>query len=227
MKVYCTRCKNSTNHTVTHELHEDWRNDYEGFFGYDNWQIVRCMGCDSVSFRHEIIFSEDMDQEGNIVPTVNIYPKRGEKMLTAKNYYNVDILIRNIYKETIECFNNQSNVLCAVGIRAIIEGICKSEGIKSGKVEIKNREGKVSTKIQRNLQGKISGLYEKGLITERYSKILHELRFLGNEAAHELSTPSSEELQIALSIIEHTIDNLYELEERAAQLKYQASIRRK
>ena len=41
-------------------------------------------------------------------------------------------------------------------------------------------------KKQKNLEGKINGMAERGLITTNQAATLHQIRFFGNDAAHEL-----------------------------------------
>ncbi len=135
--------------------------------------------------------------------------------------------MRRIYRETIECFNNEIYTLCAAGLRSIVEGICKDQGIKDGPITVTENDGSSKTVRKRNLHGKISGLCEKGILTKKNSDILHELRFLGNEAVHELSQPSPEELTLAIEIIEHIIDALYKIPEKARQLKHKKASRQK
>jgi hypothetical protein len=65
------------------------------------------------------------------------------------------------------------------------------------------------------LQGKIGGLKEKGIMTETHANILHEHRYLGNGAIHELSSPSKNELAIAIEVIEKTFDIVYGLSDKA------------
>ena len=65
-----------------------------------------------------------------------------------------------------------------------------------------------------DLRGKIEGMLEKGLITPGQRDILHEHRFLGNEALHQLDTPNSQELNLAIDIIEHTLEHLYEIRDK-------------
>ena len=128
-----------------------------------------------------------------------------------------------IYRETIDAINNDSNILCSGGIRAIIEGICIDKGIDRGEVKKSNGE----KQILKNLEGKIGGLSSNGLLTKENTEILHDLRFLGNEALHELSAPSKEELKLAINIIEHTLENIYELHDKAKRLKAERIKRKK
>jgi hypothetical protein len=71
-----------------------------------------------------------------------------------------------------------------------------------------------------------AGLQEKGLLTQSSAQTLHEHRYLGNDAVHELARPSEDELRLAIEIIEHTLQQLYELPEKAEELR-RATARRK
>ena len=110
--------------------------------------------------------------------------------------------------------------LCGAGARALVEGLCKENGVTDGEIEYKKTDGTITKKRTDNLQGKINGLHEKGKLTKENAEILHEHRFLGNTAIHDLSAPTKEELGLALEIIEHVFDNLYEIPEKALQLKH-------
>jgi hypothetical protein len=57
--------------------------------------------------------------------------------------------------------------------------------------------------------------------------ILHELRFLGNEAVHQLDRPSTKELTLAIDIIHHILDALYEIPKKAETLRDNKSRRKK
>ena len=148
-----------------------------------------------------------------------VYPKRSDKTLAVKDYYNVPNTLRRIYRETIECFNNDALTLCAAGLRAIIEGICADQNIQDGPVLITKPDGSTETKRKDNLEGKIAGLGEKGIVAQKNATILHQHRFLGNEAVHELAQPSSDELTLATEIIEHILDALYEMPDKAEELQ--------
>lgn len=187
----------------------DWSEDY---------QIIQCQGCDRISFRIDGWFSEyqDFDSDGTYM---KIYPKRSPQKLTVKDFWEVPTILRRIYRETIECFNFESYTLCAAGLRALVEGICSEQQITDGPVESKDSSGKTTIKRKKNLQGKIAGLHEKGALTKGNSDILHEHRYLGNEAVHQLSQPSKDELKLAIEIIEHILESIYEIPEKAAEFQ--------
>ena len=225
LKIQCTACNRSTRHLVLQSVDTSGSELIEQKFEIswaDLYQIVQCQGCETISFRNLSWFSEDEDS-----PTERLYPKRSKNSLPTKNYFNVSSSLRRIHREIIESFNNEVYTLCAAGLRSIVEGICEDQGIIDGPITVTKKDGSSKVEQKENLQGKISGLCEKGILTRENSEILHEHRFLGNEAVHQLSQPSPEELTLAIEIIEHTLDALYEIPQKAQELKHRKAIRQK
>ena len=110
-KVNCIQCRQTTNHEVLLQHDTTW--DQEEFSGADSWQIIRCLGCGDISFKHSNWFSEDYDEHGNVEEKSCIFPPRGEDVLKPKDFFSLDNTIRVIYRETINCFNSQCWMLCA------------------------------------------------------------------------------------------------------------------
>lgn len=221
--VLCFDCNKKTNHKVILSFDEDWKEviqDSHSIDGSDSYQIIQCQGCSEYSFRHLNYFSERWDigtGESNEIEL--LYPKRKINDLSIKEYDNVPSNLQRIYEETITCFNNENLTLCGAGVRAIVEGLCKENGITGGKIEIKNEQGEITKKRKKNLQGKINGLFEAGKLTKEYVEILHEHRFLGNTAIHELSISAKNDLRMAIEIVESVFISLYEVPEKGSRLR--------
>lgn len=193
----------------------------------DHYQVVQCEGCKGVSFRHAAWFSDDVDVETGYDGRAEwLYPKRGANSLSCKDLPNVPTVLRRIYGEVIQCFNNDCLTLSAVGLRAVVEGVCADKSVLDGPVTKQKKGGGTHVVREGNLKAKIFGLHEPGILAESSAKILHEHRYLGNDAAHELMKPSIEELLLAIGIVEHTLEQLYEMPESAKQLKLQTAKRK-
>lgn len=222
IKVLCNSCKNSTKHKILSSINEKgtepWDSTHDFHWNTD-FEIIQCLGCETVSFRSHHINSEHDDHEGRSIPTVRIYPQRSKDTLALKSYMNVPFNLQRIYRETIESYNYGNLTLCGVGVRALVEGLCQENGITGGNVEYTKPDGKKENRRNTNLQGKINGLHENGKLTAQSAEILHEHRFLGNEAVHELSAPSKEDLGLAIEIVENVFDTLYEIPNKEQQLK--------
>jgi hypothetical protein len=229
--VHCAECGGARKHDVVVSLdkqgteyseREGWSVDWA-----DHYQVIRCRGCEIVSFRHLSWFSEDVQPGEDDGTTERLYPKRDASSLEKKSLLNVPSSLRRIYSEVIDCYNNDNPTLCAAGLRALVEGTCAVQGIADGPVEVPAEGGGTKMVRKSNLEGKIAGLAEKDILTQGAAQSLHEHRYLGNEAVHEFTRPSQAELRLAVEIIVHVLDQLYEIPEKALELKKQAAARKK
>jgi hypothetical protein len=133
LKIYCNVCNGKTNHEILKTEEREIRDDDAQVVFNDAWQIIKCLGCEDISFRQISSNSDDYNSEtGEHYETVKLYPIRSDKSLPIKTYYNVPPIVRSIYRETIDAYNYDLNLLCAAGQRAIIESICTHEKISDG-----------------------------------------------------------------------------------------------
>lgn len=231
IRVLCVTCNRETKHRVAASLDKNGSefNQQEGWHVHwrDHYQVVQCLGCETVTFRHLNWFSEAFDPMfGEDGTTEYLYPKRNLNTLVARPLINVPTTLKRLYVEVIDCFNNEALTLCAAGLRALVEGLCADNGVRDGFVERTKPDGQTTSRREDNLEGKINGLNEKGLLTKSSSDTLHEHRYLGNEALHDLARPSASELGLAISIIEQTLEQIYEVPQQALALKQAVQFRR-
>ena len=230
VSVHCIECKRPTRHLVAVSLDKAGSegNEYEGWSvdWSDRYQVVECQGCETVSFRHKNWFSENQwaDEDGT---TERLYPLRNKDAMTVGPYHNVPPNLRRIFTELIDCFNNDSPTLCAAGLRALVEGICAHQGIVDGPVVVPAKGDGTQIVRRENLEGRIAGLQEKGLLTQSSAQTLHEHRYLGNSAVHELVRPPADELKLAIEIVEHVLEQLYELPQKSEELRHAIALRKK
>ena len=138
------------------------------------------------------MITHNEDGEPDYYYDKSIYPTFLDKSDELDNQHFIPESIRIIYRETISAFKANSYILTAGGLRAIIEAICNHLRIKKG-----------------NLADRIDLLHNKGHLTLSESKRLHSIRFLGNDALHEIEKPKKEHLYILLDIINHLLANLF------------------
>jgi hypothetical protein len=212
IKCYCNKCEKEMNHVIMKSVGYEFKEvgvEY-AINGSNDYQIIKCVGCDDISFRKYSFFSEFQDQDWDgtweeLFPEITLNKRKEIKLKTLP--YN----LKTIYDEAIICYNQKMYILCAIGIRAILEGICNDRKIVKGKVHYDTKDGSKSEKVSTKLDGKINGLNEAGIITKIQMEALHELRFLGNKAIHELDEPSCDDLDTAFDIIEHILNDIYDL----------------
>ena len=191
LKNYCRTCNRETNHDVI-GINSEVGNPDEYNYKLEH-SIVKCCGCEAVSFRkafhdYENVFQIDED-EWDYDITVDIYPKKTKSHIDVSNAPEV---VRSIYNETCNAFSDGSHTLAGIGFRATIEAICNDQEI-----------------VGKELYTRINNLATKGLISKKDSIRLHSIRFLGNDAAHDIKKPTLKNLEAALTIIEHLLTTIY------------------
>jgi len=169
---------------------------------YDYFQICQCLGCDNVAFRHSATSREDVDDEDNHPETVKIYPSVSRAEAHAVNVNSFPRQVAAIYTETVAAFNAGALTLAGGGLRAIVEGICIDRQVTG-----------------RNLKEKIDALVAERLLAQPQAELLHEERYIGNAALHELLAPSKEEIKDGLAIVEGLLRTIYVLPLHAEKLK--------
>jgi hypothetical protein len=203
--VPCTECKRSTKHKVLASADLDVEEWYgNNSLQYDgHHQIIQCQGCETTSFRIVSTNSEDyepVDDHFVCVESETLYPSRNEGRTPIKDTHLLPPNVQRIYDETIKAMNNDQPVLAGIGIRALVETICKD----------KQATGQ-------NLFDKINDLIKIGVLTADGAAILHQIRTLGNDAAHEVKPHKAEQLLLALDVCEHLLQGCYLLPYYAKQ----------
>lgn len=195
-KYFCRNCKGLRNHKLIHEVKTRGGDDNDYFQWIRKYSIIECLGCETVSFL-EIYGDTEMiahneDGEPDYYFDNYIYPLYLEESEELEYVHYIPDSIKVIYRETISAFKTNSYILTAGGLRAIIEAICNHLKIKKG-----------------NLANRIDLLHNKGHLTLSESKRLHSIRFLGNDALHEIEKPKKDHLFILLDIVNHLLSNLF------------------
>lgn len=189
-KIYCNTCENQTIHLLVSTYSNIDSDNSDVVWWINEWNVWECGGCKTLTGEVIYKFSEtvpDFDR--------TFYPKREDRGLNPKIYEFIPEKLDELYKEVIISCNNSCNVLCAMGLRALIEGILVDKGIKGG-----------------TLYDKIENA---DIINESIRTNLHGFRFLGNDAAHELEKPSREDLWLAIDVIEDILNISYELDTKS------------
>jgi hypothetical protein len=197
VRIYCNYCKQDTNHELKCEHKHKWF-DEDGYFGQMfHYRLWVCMGCDRAVLQQEYSNSEMQDGEEEFL----YFPERAQNELFTKSYSKLKPKLAALYTEAVICYNRKAPILCAAGLRALLEGICSDKRVKGG-----------------NLKKKIDNLQPR-LPNKNIIRNLHHFRFMGNEAVHELAAPKPAELALAISVIEDLLSFFYELDYKASQLR--------
>jgi hypothetical protein len=173
---------------------------------WDEYQVVECLGCQTISFRHrhrdtESIGHDPDDGEQFLEEDIKLYPSRVAGRHEMDKTWLLPLAIQRVYKETLSALRGAMPVLAGIGIRAIVETVCHDRGA-----------------IGANLEKRIDDLVDQGVMTKDGAEILHSLRIMGNAAAHEVKPHSVDDLNTAFDVIEYVLTGVYILPAKAEKL---------
>lgn len=199
-RCMCRSCSTETIHKVLYTSSERGDDNYDYISEYS---VVQCLGCETKGFLYRFVNVENAypisDTDWDVPETVELYPRFSKDFRELSDLWVVPALVADIYKQSVSAAQEAALTLAGLGLRGTIEAICNERGISG-----------------RNLESRISKLATQGYISSRDSERLHGIRFLGNDAAHEIKKPTREQIGVALKIIDHLINSVYRLEEESA-----------
>jgi len=194
----CRSCKRKTKHTVLGTKSRsgnpnEYRDETKCF-------LVECDGCETISFReeyhdYEVYYPIGPDEYTHDI-TIETFPHYIKNHNPIELVFEIPNIVRRIYKESILAIQEGAYTLAGLGLRATIEAICNDKNV-SGK----------------NLQVRINAMSRSGMISKSDAERLHAIRFMGNDAAHEIKKSKEQSVLIALKIIEHILLSVYVFEE--------------
>lgn len=204
-RVHCNYCRVVTNHELkcSHRSQVDWFRmdtgeiDYESYIEdeplYIEARLWFCRGCDTC-------FMEAVYNQGDPFPLkAETFPPRQMLLVAYKEYMKLPRPLEATYREVIKSFNHDLLILCTVGLRALLEGICVDKQVYG-----------------KSLYQRIEGLRQ--FLPDNIVDSLHTFRFMGNEAVHELKAPSKYGLKQCIDVIEDLLNFLYELDYKVRRL---------
>lgn len=206
VKVECDECGGGPrNHEVLVEHEESGEHPEAPIWWKWTYQICKCRGCDTVRFRRVHLFSEHIDY-ANDDPNekVDVFPELRPGERQPMEFAELPAKVASIYRETIKALNAGALTLAGGGLRAIVEAICIHQQVQG-----------------KTLQARIDALAAQGLLAKQQAELLHEERYIGNSALHEIERPSQQDVEDGLQIVEALLNTIYIAPFHAARLRKQ------
>jgi hypothetical protein len=210
VRIPCSNCGGDPkNHEVIREYSKEWEIEEAGMYGKNTHQICKCAGCDTIRFRSYSWDSEDIDWRTS-EPEVRekIYPEDIKSTRQGIDVHELPEPVARIYREAVIAFNAGALILAGGGLRAVVEALCKDKNVSG-----------------RNLEKKIDRLVEQGLLAVPQAELLHEERYLGNAALHEIVAPSVLDVNDGFDIIDNLLATIYIMPDKAQRLRAKRSER--
>lgn len=137
------------------------------------------------------------NQRGDDVYTYDYHPGRESgSYREPKKFIHIDTQLSAAYLEVVRASNYGLRIAAAMGVRALLEGVCVEQGIDD--------------KAAWGLTKKIAILQTKTGIPDGIVDGLIRLKIIGDGAAHSLDAPSSGRLSLSVDLLEALLTHLYE-----------------
>jgi|GEM_PF-762055 hypothetical protein len=210
--LYCPDCDRETAHKTMAGVilnYADDENDMESFYVTENHQIIKCNGCHLIRYKEEYYDSECYSPDK---PEISIYPVKRK----ALDQFDIPEFLRKIYIETNSALASELAILAGIGLRSMVEAICKDliekqeqETGETIQVSV-DKQSTTKKSIQEvSLKRKIEYFKEIRIFNENFEQILQIIREIGNDATHETKALPLRHLKSAMQIIEHFIRHHY------------------
>jgi hypothetical protein len=155
-------------------------------FHYKDWGYIGIRYCPNPNCHHLILFSMRKN-EG-----VRLYPPAKVNM----NIQGITERMASILNEAATCYENRCYTAAAIMIRRALEHLCDENGAKGDK-----------------LYQRLANLKTKLSIPPEMFEAMHNLRYLGNDAAHveseHYNEVGEEEVRVGLQVAKYIIESLH------------------
>jgi len=168
--------------------------------------VLQCGGCDSIIYRSVDTYTSFLELDNSeigfkILPAKSFdkfFPERLSDLLVEKKFAGLPTNLKLIYREVIDGFNIGQRILCSVGLRSLVEGVCNHLGMTNVKP----------------LNAKITNLQTMGYLGKELSESLRTHKFLGDKAIHEFATPEKQELKVAIDLVEIMMESIFNVPDK-------------
>ena len=213
VKEHCNKCLGWKNHVIVHTERTDWSEEVDGsngaeIGGGDVWDLMRCLGCDTIRLKHRSWFSEATDEQGNPAVEVEYFPPTvtrqkpqwRRQFLPFNGYLNA---LNGLSDEIYNALAAGSYRLATMGIRALVERVM---------IDHVGDQGRFVDNIR--------AFFDAGHVAPNQQEMFKDtLLEAGHAAMHRDFEPSANTVNTLLDIIEGIMHSIYYAPMLAEQVK--------
>ncbi len=202
---HCNHCSGKKKHEVLYHKEIKWSENLSEDFSIDGsniYDLLQCLGCESVQLRHQSWFSEDCDpRTGRPEVTIRQYPpptfRPSPSWLSDLLLSNIDESIEGFILEIYIALQNNAPRLAVLGIRALLETI------------MIDKIGDQGTFVEN-----VNVFEKEGFISKKQKEVLEPILEAGHAAMHRGYKPNKNEVARLMDVTENIIETIYVNEQR-------------
>ncbi|MGQ0502618.1 MAG: DUF4145 domain-containing protein [Panacagrimonas sp.] len=210
LRAHCNRCGGDRRQEVLHLQKVTWAEEIEDRFsidGGDSYELLKCCGCELISLRHSSWFSEDADDEGRPIVSIERYPPethRTEPMWVADLVMQLPInncFLSDLLKEIYVALRSKSLRLAVMGKRALLEQVMIDK-----------------IKDQGSFNRNLDEFQRAGHVSESQRSALEPVIDAGHAAMHRGFKPTASDVGILMDVAESIIESVYFNDHRSQEI---------
>jgi hypothetical protein len=212
-KEHCNECLGWKNHTIEYSKTTNWSEVLDDEYGHsidggDIWDLMRCLGCDTIKLKHRSWFSEETDERGSPAVQVEYFPPTvtrqkpqwRRQFIPFNGYLNA---LNGLSDEIYGALAAGSFRLATMGIRALVERVM---------IDQVGDKGRFVDNIQ--------AFFDAGHVAPNQQAMFKDtLIEAGHAAMHRDFEPSADTVNTLLDIIESIMHAIYYAPMLAEQVK--------
>jgi hypothetical protein len=207
-KAHCPRCGPERNCDVVASEAVSWHEEEWGIWGKKTLNILKCLGCDERFVQCIELDWDDVEysEPGEVrpAPRVSYWPATSKRERPKwVHEFELDGELTRVLRETYSALDADLHVLAAIGLRTAFDRASLLLNIDSSLAFI--------TKTQK--------LVDSGFMSSDEKKSLDIVIDAGSAAAHRAWTPSLDEINIMMDLLEAFIKRAFILKRAAKQLE--------
>ena len=186
----CSDCGGERNHEVLFTTTTHWSDDDCSMHGSDEYEVLKCGGCDRVVLRHTLYTSYEQET------TVRFYPPpmfRKQPVWPLSFHLNPGtVFARQLLNEIYIGIQNGSKMIATMGVRALLEHVM---------IDSVGDHGRFTDNLKE--------FTAKGFISEKQRTTLDAVLEAGHATIHRSYQPSDKDLQTCVDIAESVLQSVY------------------
>lgn len=200
-KAHCNACGGERNHSVLHSEKTSWDAKEDGICGADLYEMLRCNGCENITFRRTSWSSEDPEATERYFPP-SIFRQKPRWINELWRLPSSERFVHELLMEVYSALQNSQPRLAAMGIRSLLEQIMIA---------------KVGD--QRTFKANLAEFEAKGFVSPIQRQRLDTILETGHATIHRAFKPSEEDLVTLMDITESIVEIVYVHESKVAALR--------
>ena len=196
--VFCPECNMLVEAKAVAEGHGSIAepNDIDLLVHWDHYSVCLCPRCEQPFFVKQLLYGNA--EFGSVTDQMVLYPSDPKLLSDA-----LPDSVKTAYDQAARCLSASLFEPCVLMSRKCLEAVCKTLDANG-----------------RNLNARLANLHEAEHIDSRLLDWAHQVRVIGNEAAHELDAPvTKEDARDAFEFTEAILIYVFSLTKRFEALR--------